>query len=140
MIKDTAVKASIDQQWNVIAFMLDHNKSRFIGVNTIATEQAPDTFYNLPLVLTYCTLECALAQLMDEGTIKSQKKTKFQNIKLKARMEAAKRAIDWKAYALVDEGRDARNKLAHEGKMLDKYTCMKYIHAIGDELKHWGIF
>jgi hypothetical protein len=40
MIKQSAVKTSIDQQWTVIAFMLDQNKSHFVGADIIATEQA----------------------------------------------------------------------------------------------------
>src|SRR5437763_11701513 len=89
MIKDAAVKDDIDQQWRTIAYMLNYNKSGIIGGSAIATEQAPDDFY-VPLVLTYCTLECALAQLMEEGTIPFQKKKLHHNIPLGTRMEAAK--------------------------------------------------
>src|SRR5439155_17739054 len=110
----------IDQQWTTIAYLMDYNKSRLIG-GTVTTDAAPDIFYNLPLVLVYCTLDDALGQFITEGTVICKKKNRCFN--LGDKMEAAKTTIIWKNYDLVDQGREARNDVAHRSVMLDKYTC-----------------
>ena len=58
---------------------------------------------------------------------------------LGAKMEASKSGLQWTDYDLVAEGKEARNDLAHEAKLLAKADCFRFIDAIEDELKAWGV-
>lgn len=97
------------------------------------TETPPVEIYNLPLVLAYCILEDVLDALITQGIVKCT------SPKIGPRMIASQNHIQWKDYKTVDEGRDKRNQLAHEGKLLPKADCLKFVNAIGDELKAWKI-
>ena len=46
--------------------------------------------------------------------------------------------LKWKNYDLVDEGRRARNELAHEAVLHSKYVCPN-LSAIEDEFKNWAL-
>jgi hypothetical protein len=95
-------------------------------------ETRPEESYNLPFVLAYALLDQVLAQLSDEGHFKA-------SWLLGARMEAAKRVLPWQGYALIDEGKNRRNDLAHKGEMLSQAECRRYITAIGAELRAFGV-
>jgi len=101
-------------------------------------ETPPDEFYNLPLVLAYATLDSVLGQLLIEGAfpcIAGRKKC----FNLGEKMMSAKNAIKWLDYDTVDAGRLARNHLAHRNAMASHDDCLRYINAIGVELKNWGL-
>ena len=54
-------------------------------------------------------------------------------------MGASQKLLPWQNYDLVDNGRVARNDLAHEAKLSSKADCLRFINAIEAELKAWGI-
>jgi hypothetical protein len=62
----------------------------------------------------------------------------FQLWRLGKKMEASKPFLKWTDYNIVDEGRNKRNDLAHGSKLLSRKDCLRYIEAIGVELKVWG--
>ena len=55
------------------------------------------------------------------------------------KMAASQNAMAWKDYDLVNNGRCARNDLAHEAKLLSEVDCRRFIDAVESELKAWGI-
>lgn len=138
MIRDPVVKAEIDKAWTTVAFLISYNRSYVVGSTVMLNEIPPETFYNLPLVLAYATMDDTLGQLIIEDTIKCVKK-KGKCFNLGDKMESAKNAIAWINFELVNEGRIARNGLAHESKLVEKYRCIKYIHAVENELRNWGV-
>ncbi len=54
-------------------------------------------------------------------------------------MAASQNALPWQDYELINNGRDARNALAHQAKLLSKADCLRFIDAIESELKAWGV-
>jgi len=96
-------------------------------------ETPPNEFYNLPLVLAYAALEDFLNECLVESLFTMRKPTS----RLGDKMRAAKTTIPWVDFATVDTGRDARNHLAHRGVICAKPDCLRYIDAVGAELKNW---
>jgi hypothetical protein len=94
--------------------------------------QPPDELYNLPFALAYAVLDQALNKCRDAGAFACK------HWQLEKRMIASMASLPWQDYALVDAGRLARNKLAHEAALLTKADCRKYINGIEAELKAWG--
>jgi hypothetical protein len=132
MIKDPNVRAEIDHEWTTVRVPTGLNRSRIIP-SLVAEETPPDDFYNLPLVLAYCALDDALRQLHIEGVFSCTRDT------LSGRMKASRANLNWENYPLVDEGRCARNKLAHEAVLHSKWVCFKFINDNEDEFRNWAL-
>jgi hypothetical protein len=140
MIRDAFEKAEIQKEWASVAALINWNRSFAVGAPPVFVNVTPpDTFYNLPLLLAYSTLDHVLVQLIIEGQFVCQNKKGKDCQWLGERMLAAKNAIPWIDYNLVDEGREARNAVAHEAKLSDAKDCIKYISAVQAELKNWNI-
>jgi hypothetical protein len=104
------------------------------GMGAVMINETPiDEFYNLPFMLAYSVLEDAIDFLDVSGKIAKA------GWKLGPRMEVAKTVLTWIDFALVDDGREKRNDLAHEAKLLPRKDCIHYIEAIGAELKAWRL-
>jgi hypothetical protein len=136
MIRDKNVVAQIVQEWATIRSLVHWSRSYIGSGGVFINETPPDEFYNLPLVLAYSTLDDVLGQFINEGSFPCRKPGCF---KLGEKMESAKHAIKWLNYALVNQGRDARNGLAHRNTLVAKNDCLRYIEAVGAELKGWGL-
>jgi hypothetical protein len=95
----------------------------------------PNSFYNLPFVLAYATLDQVLDQLITEGHVKVGGKRPL----LGTKMAASSSTVPWKDYATVDAGKEKRNELAHKAKLLPPKECPEYISAIEVELKAWKV-
>ena len=54
-------------------------------------------------------------------------------------MEDSKNSLEWKNYEAVYEGKEQRNKLAHESKLASKEDCLRYVVAVRQEFIAWGI-
>ncbi len=96
-------------------------------------ETRPEDSYNLPLVLAYAVLDRVLRELRDQGAFTCN------TWKLGAKMAASQNVLPWQDYHLVDNGRVARNYLAHKAKLLSKADCLQFIDAIESELTAWNI-
>jgi hypothetical protein len=92
-----------------------------------------DAAQNLPFLHASGVLNNVLAQLRDEGAFRSGGRT------LGHLLNDSQNALPWTNYALVREGVDRRNKVAHEGELLSRHDCRKHINAIRDELRGWRI-
>ena len=96
------------------------------------TETRPEDSYNLPLVLAYGVLDRVLNKLSDQGAFPKE-------WNLGPKMATSQNVLPWQNYDLVDNGRVARNDLAHKAKLSSKADCLRFINAIEAELKAWGI-
>lgn len=90
--------------------------------------------YNLAFILACGALESALAALWRQGRFTC----KTTRPMLKTLMGDSRQALPWLEYDLVDKGRERRNELAHQGEVLQKEECEKYVRAIESELLKWG--
>jgi hypothetical protein len=89
MIRDASVRASINEQWTSIAYLVNYSRSSIIGGPGPVNETPPDEFYNLALVLAYCALDEFPTQLISERRLMCRGRM------LGARMEAAKTQLKW---------------------------------------------
>ncbi len=134
MIRDRQAKSEIAQDWRVVRKLCEGSHHQwFVPGAGMINETRPEDSYNLPLVLAYAVLDRVLRELRDQGefTCKAWQ--------LGAKMGASKNALPWQDYDPVDDGRDARNDLAHQAKLLSKADCLRFIDAVESELKAWGI-
>jgi hypothetical protein len=65
MIKDVNVKAEIAEEWIALNTLVNWSRGWMAG-GTFVNETPPESFFNLPLVLAYSTLDHALAQFIIE--------------------------------------------------------------------------
>ena len=93
----------------------------------------PDDSYSLPFLLAVSALDQVLSELIAQGEFSCK------SWMLGTKMTASRIHLPWQDYSIVDQAKDARNCLAHEGMLLCKADCIKYINAIEHELKSWCI-
>jgi hypothetical protein len=135
MISDLKVKAEVAQQWDALRALCNSRRSYYLPGAGQITETPRDTFYNLPLVLAYAVLDQVLDELMGQGAFPKPK----GRLLLGAKMEASRVDLPWIGYSLVEEGRVARNHLAHRAKLRTQADCFRFIDAVESELKAWGV-
>ena len=92
-----------------------------------------DSAHNLPLLHVYAVFNDVLEQLAKEGRFQCK------SIFLGALLAASERNLPWKDFALIKEGVDRRNDLAHDGDVLPRADCWKYIEAVREQVVAWGI-
>jgi len=80
-------------------------------------------------------LDQVLGELMDQRTFQCAKRKPL----LGDKMVASRNHVPWQNYTLVETGKNARNDLAHEAKLVGKSDCFAFIDAIETELKSWGV-
>jgi len=139
MINNESVINSLIEQWTVIESLSDKLRP-FVGIvggKIFNGPAPPDESFNLLLVLSYSCLDEFLSQCLIEDIFSVNVKGKFPM--LGAKMVASKQSIKWKNYKLINEGKIARNNLAHKSKFADKKECEKYIDAVKNEFLGWGI-
>ena len=138
MITDAAFVSDIVNEWSAIAQLRRQwNRTTMVGAmggSTVVSFAPRDEFYNLPLVLAYCTLDNVLGELVEQGTIPRTRRNMLGD-----KMVSAKDVLPWIDYALIDTGRRARNDLAHKSQLVGKQDCITYVEAIGAQLRAWNI-
>jgi hypothetical protein len=134
MIHDKKILSAISQQWKAVRKLCHSSHRQYIVGGAVINETPPSESYNLPFVLAYAVLDQVLAELINEGTFQCAGRAQ-----LGGRMEASKNVLPWQNYKHITNGRNDRNDLAHEAKLLDKNKCFEYIDAIETELKAWGV-
>jgi len=92
-----------------------------------------DLCFNLLLASAFSVLEQVLRQLRDEG------KFAGKDNRLGRLMSNSRTALPWADYALVDAGRNDRNRSVHTRTYLPHAKCRDYIAAIERELVVWGV-
>lgn len=136
LITDAIVRADIAQEWAVIEGMKTWSRSS-ATIGGFINETPPTEFYNLPLVLAYATLDEFLLQCIAEHVFTMPPPPPKPT--LASRMDASVGHISWVDFSLAVQGRKARNGLAHEAVLVPKVDCLRYINAIGNELRSWGV-
>ena len=136
MIRDPVARSEIAQQWTVVRRFCSgsHRQSQVPG-GPFMIETPPESFYNLPFLLAFATLDQVLTELIAQGTIQCQRKFPPFGVK----MAAAANILPWQNYALIESLKNVRNDLAHEARLLDKGACFAFIDAIESELKAWRV-
>jgi len=104
------------------------------GVSAATTAWPPDHYYNLPLLLAFAVLDQVFEELKEQKVFAVSGRPM-----LGAKMKASKAHVPSQDYDLVEKGKDARNKLAHEAKLLTKADCLSYVAAIERELTAWRV-
>ena len=139
MITNQQIRTEVAQDWAALRKLCagSHRQYAVAGAGgaMFINETPPESFFNLPLLLAFGVLDQVLAELIDQGTFKCKGKRPL----LGAKMAASKNHLLWQNYDLVERGKDARNDLAHEAKLLVKADCLVFIDAIEDELKAWHV-
>lgn len=135
MIQDPAARADIVQEWGAVKKLCSSDRAYMIPGAGFINTSPPESFYNLPFLLAYATLDQVLSQMIEEGAIQCEKKRPM----LGDKMAASITAIPWHRYEFVEAGRIARNALAHEAILLSKPDCLTYIDAVEKELTAWGV-
>lgn len=133
MIGDQTAKDEIAEQWATVRRLCRGGHGSMHRGGTFVIVPPSEGFRNLPLVLGYAVLDELLDILIRQGEFVSN------NRKLGAKLKASENVLPWQNYALVDAGREARNKLAHEGELLDDGQCLIFIEAIEVELRAWRV-
>jgi hypothetical protein len=122
--------AEIVQSWKAVQDLCARGHRGYFGVFGPATPE----FWNLPFVLAYAVLDDVLGAMIDDGVFNCPGKPL-----LGTKMKDSRPALTWQNYALVEAGKGARNDVAHEAKLASEEDCLKYIAAVGAELKAWKI-
>ena len=136
MIADKAALVEIRQSWGGVEALKNRVQRSLLGsfaeggsfVIFIA-----DSAHNLPLLHAYAVFNDVLEQLAKEGRFQCK------SIFLGALLAASERNLPWKDFALIKEGVDRRNDLAHDGDVLPRADCWKYIEAVREQVVAWGI-
>jgi hypothetical protein len=141
MIQDDEFKQGIQEQWSAIS-ELEKRLKPIISQGLMGgfrSNGSPDESYNLLLVLAYSSLDEVLSQCIAEHVFECPLNGR-RFLMLGTKMESSKISITWNAYDLIDEGKKARNNLAHQSVFANKNDCIKYVEAVRKELKIWGLF
>lgn len=135
MIQDKAILENIRKDWEYARSRRDFiMRQAFINAGTgLVPLKLMDFANNLALLFAYSVLQGVLAQLRDEGRFVEKRSA------LGPLMAAGEHKLPWTDFALVDAGREERNKVAHEQKVLPRGDCWKYMDAIEHEFASWGI-
>ena len=137
MIKDPSALKEIRDSWSgVEALRQKLQRGLFASMGSLGGIYpffVADAAHNLPFIHAYSVLNDALEQLAKEG------KFSCKSIFLGTLLAASKPAIPWADYALIESGTGLRNGVAHDGTLIPRAECWKYIDAIKVELTQWGI-
>jgi hypothetical protein len=135
MIKDDVMRHSIREDWGGVRKLRQHESQSVLipGAGVVVGSSLPDAFWNLPFLLAYSVLDVVLTALRDEGNFECKSRMLGQ------KMEASRARLPWQNYDVICEGKDARNRLAHEAELLPKKKCFEYIDSIELELAAWAL-
>jgi hypothetical protein len=135
MITDKAELDEIRQSWNGVE-ALKNKVQRALGSSAEGASFIifiADSAHNLPLLHAYAVFNDVVEQLVKEG------KFQCKSIFLRALLAAREKALSWKDFALIKEGVDRRNDIAHRSDVLPRAECWKYIEGIREQLAAWTI-
>ena len=133
MIRDQDVRSVIARDWEGIRRLCTRSQEPVFVLDKIVDQPRSDESYNLPFLLVYGVLDEVLTELRDQGQFSCPSR------QLGHKMAASRNHLPWDNYDLVDQGRNARNRLAHDTVLLSKCDCLKYVDAVESELHMWGV-
>ena len=136
MISNLVTLEELRNSWNGVRKLRKSIKGALLGSFAQGASFVifiADAAHNLPLVHAYSVLNEVLIQLRDEKHFECKR----DNLGLL--LENSKKCLLWRNFDLVREGKDRRNDVAHQGLVLPRGDCWKYIDAIEEELIGWEI-
>lgn len=136
MITDQSVLANLIAEWNFVRRsqkMVTTNTLGAFAQGAIQTSQFTDFCHNLVLIQAYSVLNDILLQFRDEGQFACKGR------ELGLLMNASKSVLPWCDFAVVAEGKDRRNDIAHRSAVIPRADCWKYMDAIERELLAWRV-
>lgn len=136
MIRDAQCLETLRKEWEFARSRRDFIFRNAVGSSVLGGHPSlplMDYCNNLALVFAYSVLQDVLAQLKDEGLFDGKRST------LGALMHDSRRELTWKNFPLVDQGRKARNGIAHDQGVLPRDKCWEYVDAIEQELLGWQV-
>jgi hypothetical protein len=136
MISDHATLTEIRQSWKGVEALRGRLQRSLLG--SFAQRASfvifvSDSAHNLPFVHAYAVLNDVLKQLENENHFKCK------SFFLGALLDASKAKLSWNDFAIIKEGAERRNDVAHRGEVLPRADCWRYIDAIKDQLLAWGV-
>lgn len=137
MISDATVLTEVRESWQGVTKMRERIKVGLFAAPGLIGGTFPhyvaDTAYNLPFVHACSVLNDLLEQLAKEGHFNCG--SRF----LGALVKASKASLTWHDYSLIAEIVDKRNGIAHEGDLVPRKECWRYIDEIEKQLQEWGV-
>lgn len=136
MITDATTLADMQASWTGALGVQARIKRDSMGAFTMGRHFprfTADAAHNVPFLLACGVLNDVLLALRDQGAFASKQRT------LDGLMADSRGSLAWLNYARMDQIKDARNALAHDGKMLSRGDCWAAIDDIGRQLIGWGI-
>lgn len=136
MITDCGALQQIRASWRGVEVLRGKLQRALVGSFAQGASFAifvADAAHNLPFVHAYAVLNDTLEQLAREGRFKCN------SIFLGALLNASRQNLPWTDFAIIKEGADRRNDVAHRGDVLPRGACWKYVDAIKAELVDWGV-
>ncbi len=138
MIQDSTVLKELRKDWNGVEVL----RGKFVRDGFARTAGSSGAHFPFSLVNAAHTLRfihaCsvlndALEQLRDEGHFKCHGRTL-------GLLVGASKDLSWKNYSLIkDKVVKSRNGIAHDGNILGRVDCYKYIEAVEKELISWEV-
>ena len=133
---DAAAKAKLIADWQGVRRW--QREIRRIGMASISFGGWPamgleSIANNLPFVFAYGVLRDALLELEADGLFTCGRRD------LGVLMAASKNALPWRRYRTLFRGKEKRNEVAHEQKVLRGRHAFYYINAVGAELVAFGV-
>ena len=117
MISDPVALAEIRESWKGVEALRGRLQRGILGSFAQGGSFVifvADAAHNLPFVHACAVLNDVLAQLAKEGRFTCK------SIFLGALVAASKAKLPWKDFALIKEGVDRRNGVAHRGEILPR--------------------
>jgi hypothetical protein len=123
---------NVQSSWDAVHKLSHKSEYSRMAVGVMINTTLQEEFFNLPLVLAYGTLDDALTVLDTQNVLANERN-------LGPRMEASKGFLSWVDFPTVWEGKERRNDVAHRAKLHSRQDCLRYIDAVGRELRAWGL-
>lgn len=136
MISDSIALAEIRASWQGVEALRGRVQRALLGAFAQGGSSAifaADAANNLPFVHACAVLNDILGELAREGRFSCK------SIFLGRLLAASEEKLPWNDFALIKEGVERRNGVAHRGELLPRGDCWKYIDAIKAELVAWGV-
>ena len=137
VVSDEAVLDRVRRTWYTARLLQEGVKAN-LDAGMSGTGGVPQTMafadlsHSLVLLFAFSVLEDLLKQVKKEHELNCRSQ-------LKPMMKASRSVLPWANFDTVDEGRECRNRLAHEQVIPPRKESWKYIEAIEAEFIAWEI-
>lgn len=136
MITDPKSRQAVRASWKSVR-VLDAQIRATTGPNIFSLIPAATGFARVPesllQVFAVSVLQEALERIQEEGVFRATRPG------LKGLMDGSRPQLPWVDFGAMDEVRLRRNRVAHEGHLLQSGQCENDLALIARELIAWGV-